>query len=168
MKAHHQQIPHTGTYFYFFRPWRMLICQCANCFLRLLAVFELRIRFNCAIVAPLRMPARLLSPLRPGPLPSAKFSETELARCSFFKFLWVSPGFTSCVVFCLVIVPTPAASSLCIISRIFICSWPWSSSSLHLYIACTPPLPRPCLLLWHAAPWPLLPVSCVRGTCRCS
>ena len=145
----------------------MLICQCASCFLRGEAVLELRIFFSCAMVAPVGMPARLESPGRPGPRPSAKFSSTEFIKCNFYKFLSVSPGLTSCVVFCLVIVPTPAASSLCITSLIFICSWPWFSSSLHLYIACTPPPPPPCLLPGHAAPWPLLPVSCGRGSCRC-
>ena len=107
-------------WYYFLRPCRMLICQCASCFLRGEAVLELRIFFNCAMVAPFGMPALLESPGRPGPLPSAKFSSTELIKCNFFKFLSVSPGLTSAVVFCLVIMPTPAASSLCITSLIFI------------------------------------------------
>ena len=38
-----------------------------------LAIFS-----NCAIVAPLGMPTRLLSPLRPGFFPSAKFSFIRL------------------------------------------------------------------------------------------
>ena len=115
-ESNHQQIFHAGTYFFFLRPRRMLICQRASCPLRpgALAAF-----CSCAMVAPLGMPARLLSPGLPGPLPSEKFSSMELIKCNFFKFLSVSPGRTSAVVFCLVIVPTPAASSFPLLLPLF-------------------------------------------------
>jgi len=68
------------------------------------------------LTEPLQLaPARFTLPglLLPFTLPSAKFSENSChSMCNFLTFLYSSPGFTSFVVFCLVMMPTPAASSL--------------------------------------------------------